>query len=259
MTYAVIGMVAFFASALTLYSGFGLGTVLLAALSAFFPVEVAVAATAVVHLLNNLFKGLLLGRRADWLILVRFGLPAIPAAIAGAWLLTYLGGTSPVYQWSAGGATYGPTGAGFTIGAVMIVFAALELQRWFQRLSAPPRLLPLGGLVTGFVGGLTGQQGAFRSMFLIRCNLAPERFIATGVLIAVLVDLSRIPAYGAGLGSAALAPEDWRLIAFASVCAFAGAFLGTRYLKKATIGAVRATVAAMMFVIGCALLAGVIG
>lgn len=259
MTFAIIGLVAFLASALTLYSGFGLGTILLAAFSILFPVPVAVAATAVVHLLNNLFKGSLLGRQADWGVVARFGLPAIPAAIAGAALLAYLGSTSRLFVWEAYGHVYGPTAAGLTIGALMILFAALELQPWFQGLAAPPRLLPLGGMLTGFFGGLTGQQGAFRSMFLLKSGLEPSRFIATGVLIAVLVDLSRIPAYAATIGGDGLAGVDWRLITFATLCAFAGAFLGARYLAKATIGIVRAMVAALMFIIGAALVAGMIG
>lgn len=259
MTYAAIGLVAFFASALTLYSGFGLGTILLAAFSLFFPVPVAVAMTAVVHLLNNLFKGSLLGRQADWRIVARFGLPAIPAAIAGAALLAYLGSTSRIYAWEAFGRSYGPTAAGLTIGALMIGFATLELQPWFQRLSAPPRLLPLGGLLTGFFGGLTGQQGAFRLVFLMKAGLEPGRFIATGVLVAVLVDLSRIPAYAASFGSGAAVSQQWPLMAVAALCAFAGAFIGTRYLRKATIGIVRAFVAGLMFIIGGALVAGVLG
>lgn len=259
MDIAVIAIVAALASALTLYSGFGLGTLLLAAFSIFFPAEIAVAATAVVHLLNNLFKGTLLGRHADWRIVARFGLPAVPAAIAGAWLLTYLGGTRRLYEWSAGEVTYGPTGAAFTIGVLMIALAALELIPWFQRLSAPPRLLPVGGLVTGFIGGLTGQQGAFRSMFLLRCDLEPSRYIATGVMIAVLIDLSRIPAYAVGFGETTVRAGDWALIAVATICAFAGALIGTRYLKKATIGIVRIVVASLMLAIGGALLAGLIG
>ncbi len=194
----LIAIVSAAASALTLYSGFGLGTILLPAFALFFPAPLAVAATGIVHLLNNLFKVALVGRRADWGIVLRFGLPAVPAAVAGALLLTWLGETPRLFEWSAGGRIFGPTGAGVTIGIMMILFAILELQPWFQRLAAPPRLLPPGGLLTGFVGGLTGQQGALRSMFLLRCRLSPERFIATGVLIAVLVDLSRLPAYAAG-------------------------------------------------------------
>ena len=87
MDFFVIGLVAFLASGLTLYSGFGLGTVLLPAFALFFPAPVAVAATGVVHLLNGLFKGAMLWRQADWRTVLRFGLPAIPAAIAepGCW------------------------------------------------------------------------------------------------------------------------------------------------------------------------------
>ena len=260
MDFLLIGLVALFASGLTLYSGFGLGTVLLPAFALFFPVEVAVAATGIVHLLNNLFKGGLLHRQADWRIVARFGLPAIPAAVLGAWLLVELGGTPRLFAWEALGRTFGPTAAGVTIGALMIVFALLELQPWFQRLAAPPRLIPLGGIITGFFGGLTGQQGAFRSMFLLKSGLEPARLIATGVLIAVLIDLARLPAYAASFGgNTRLSGHAWSLVAVGTLSAFAGAFLGVRYLKKATIGVVRAIVATAMLVIGSALIAGVLG
>lgn len=260
MDFVAIGVVAFLASGLTLYSGFGLGTVLLPAFALFFPVEIAVAATSMVHLLNNLFKGGLIGRRLDWRKVALFGLPAVPAAVAGAWLLGAMGETPRLFTWDALGHTYGPAAAGVAIGALMIVFAGLELQPWFQRLAAPPRLMPIGGIVTGFLGGLTGQQGAFRSMFLLKSGLEPTRFIATGTLIAVLVDLARLPTYAAGLnGSAALGEYGWALVAVGTLCAFAGAYLGVHYLKKATIGVVRRLVAGLMLLIGTALVAGVLG
>ncbi|MBA3895955.1 MAG: sulfite exporter TauE/SafE family protein [Sphingomonadaceae bacterium] len=260
MDFFVVGMVAFLASGLTLYSGFGLGTVLLPAFALFFPIEVAVAATGTVHLLNNLFKGSLLGRRADWRIVALFGLPAVPAAVAGAWLLGELGGTPRLFTWGAFGWEFGPTAAGITIGALMILFALLEVQPWFQRLAAPPRLIPLGGIVTGFFGGLTGQQGAFRSMFLLKSGLDPTRFIATGVVTAVLVDLARLPTYAASFrGNVGLGGHGWALVGVGTLCAFVGAFLGVRYLKKATIGVVRAMVAGLMLLIGAALVTGLLG
>lgn len=260
MEFLVIGSVAFLASGLTLYSGFGLGTVLLPAFALFFPVPVAVAATGAVHLLNNLFKGAMLRRTADWGIVLRFGLPAVPAAVGGAWLLMALGSTRRLFSWSLMGREFGPDAAGLTIGLLMIAFAVLELQPWFQRLAAPRRLMPLGGVVTGFFGGLTGQQGAFRSMFLLKAGLEPSRFIATGVFIAILIDLSRLPAYAASFrGNPALDGRAWGLVAFGTLCAFAGAFLGVRYLQKATIGIVRLLVASMMLLIGAALVAGLLG
>jgi len=261
MDIAVIAIVAALASALTLYSGFGLGTLLLPAFALFFPVPVAVAATGIVHLLNNLFKGTLLRKRADWPTVLRFGIPAVPAAIAGAWLLAILGNTPRIFEWTAFGETFGPTGAGLAIGILMMVFAALELQRWFQELKAPPALMPLGGVVTGFFGGLTGQQGAFRSMFLLRADLPAERFIATGVMIAILVDLSRLTTYAASFTAAGLNPagREGLLVLVGTLAAFAGAYVATRHLDKVTIGAVRYSVAGLMLVIGAAVAGGVLG
>ena len=53
MEYVVIVIVALCVSMLTLFSGFGLGTLLMPALAIFFPVPVAIAATAIVHLANK--------------------------------------------------------------------------------------------------------------------------------------------------------------------------------------------------------------
>lgn len=258
MTFVLVGVAAFVASGLTLYSGFGLGTVLLPVFALVFPVPTAVAAAAVVHLLNNIFKGALVVRMADWSVVARFGLPAIPAAVAGAWLLTYLPNTAQVFAWNIGGRTFGPTAAGLIVGLVLVTFAVLELQPWFQKLAAPRGLLPIGGLLTGFAGGLTGHQGALRSMFLLKSGLAPARFVGTGVLIALLVDLSRVPVYAVSLATGALSREDWRLVLVATVCASAGAFLGVRLLGKATAGIVRVAVATLMIAVGTALITGVI-
>lgn len=260
MDILVIAIVAALASALTLYSGFGLGTILLPAFALFLPVPEAVAATAIVHLLSNLLKGGLLYRSADWSVVLRFGLPAIPAAIGGAWLLAILGDTPRLFEWQASGRSFGPTGAGLAIGLLLILFAWLELQAWFQRLSAPRRLMPLGGVASGFIGGLTGQQGALRSIFLLRAGLTPQAFIATGVMIAVLVDLSRLSTYAASLTSAGFDPlgREGVLVLAGTVAALAGVIVATRSVKKTTIAAVRYSVAALMLVIGAALATGLI-
>ncbi len=261
MDFLAVAVVAFIASGLTLYSGFGLGTVLLPVFALMFPAPIAVAATGVVHLFNNVFKGALLFRQADWRVVLRFGAPAVPAALLGAWLLAQLGGDTQVFVWSAAGRSFGPTPASLTIGALMILFAVLEMQPWFQRLGAPPRMMPYGGALTGFIGGLTGQQGALRSMFLLKSGLDPARFVATGVMIAILIDVSRLPVYAASFTTmnGDLGSRGWALVAMGTLAAFAGAWLGTRYLKNATIGLVRALVTTLMLTIGAALVAGLIG
>ena len=56
MEIILICLAAFLASLLTFFSGFGLGTILMPVFALFFPLEMAIALTGVVHLLNNLFK-----------------------------------------------------------------------------------------------------------------------------------------------------------------------------------------------------------
>lgn len=88
MDFLLIGVVAFLASALTFFSGFGLGTLLLPAFALFLPVAASVAATAIVHLLNGIFKGALVYKTAHWPTILKFGLPAIPGAMLGAFILS---------------------------------------------------------------------------------------------------------------------------------------------------------------------------
>jgi hypothetical protein len=56
MEYPNICLAALISSGLSLFSGFGLGTLLMFVFAVFFPVEIAIALTAIVHYLNNLFK-----------------------------------------------------------------------------------------------------------------------------------------------------------------------------------------------------------
>ena len=92
MTMLVVCTVALLASGLTFFSGFGLGTLLLPVFAFFFPLEEAIALTAVVHFLNGLFKLALVGRHVDRGVILRFGLPAIAAAFVGARALHALSG-----------------------------------------------------------------------------------------------------------------------------------------------------------------------
>lgn len=256
----VVCLVAFVGSTLTLFSGFGLGTALLPAMALLFPPAEAVAATGAVHLLNNLFKGGLVGRNADWCAVAKFGLPAIVGSIAGALTLAILGSGVPVFHAEVFGQSVAPNAAAMVIGALLIVFAILEVNPWFQTLTFTVRWLPLGGLVTGFLGGLSGQQGALRSAFLLKSLHDPQRFIATGIVIAILIDFARLPTYALHLAHASdlVESESLSMLGAATLSAFAGAWLGARYMQKVTIVLVRVVVAAMMIVIGVALASGLL-
>jgi len=248
---------AFLASGLTLFSGFGLGTILLPVFALFFPLEVAVASTAVVHFLNNLFKLALLGRRANREAVIRFGAPAVLSALLGAWVLLWFADLEPVLRYRISGHGFSVTPVKLVISVLMIVFALFELVPSLERLSFGKRYLPLGGALSGFFGGLSGHQGALRSAFLIKCGLSKEAFVATGVVIACLVDVSRLAGYGSHLSQIA-GGRSMTLLAAAVLSAFLGAFLGNRLLGKVTIRFVQRLVAVLLFLIAGGLAAGVI-
>jgi uncharacterized membrane protein YfcA len=243
-TELLVLAVALAASALSFFSGFGLGTLLLPAFALAFPLDVAVAATAAVHLANNLWKAALVGRHADRGVVARFGLPAVAAAFAGAGLLLVLQG--PALR--------------VAVGVLITLFALFELVPALRGWTVPPRWLPAGGLLSGFFGGLSGHQGALRSAFLARALPDARSFVATGAVCAVLVDVSRTLVYGARYAqdASALDAAGWRLVAAAAALSLAGAIAGARLLPKATLEGVRLLVGVLLLVLGPAIALGLL-
>ncbi|MFA4904562.1 MAG: sulfite exporter TauE/SafE family protein [Desulfobaccales bacterium] len=255
--YLVICASAFLASGLTLFSGFGLGTLLLPVMVLFFPIDLAIALTAVVHALNNLFKCWLLGRYADRPTVFKFGIPAILSALVGAWVLLYLSDLAPLLTYQMWGREAHIMPVKLVVAVLMVVFALVELASFLPRFSLPPRYLPLGGVLSGFFGGLSGHQGALRSVFLLKAGLSKESFIATGVVISLMVDIPRIVMYGLTLRGLHLGGERI-LLAAAILAAFAGAWLGNRLIPKVTLRLVQILVAVMLLAIAAALGSGLI-
>ena len=63
MEILIITLAAFATAILTFFSGFGLGTILVPVFAIFFPIELAIALTGVVHFGNNIFKIVLVGKK----------------------------------------------------------------------------------------------------------------------------------------------------------------------------------------------------
>lgn len=257
MGILAIPLVALLASALTFFSGFGLGTLLLPSFAFFYPIEHAVALTAVVHFLNNLFKLGLVGRQASWRIVLIFGLPAIVAAFAGAWLLLRLSHLGPLAEYSLAGRHVEVYPAKFVVGLLLLIFTLVEMAPGFASRAFGPRWLPVGGILSGFFGGVSGMQGALRSAFLIRAGLSKEAFIATGVVVACLVDVSRLGVYVPTLIEHR-ARLDYPVLLGSVAAAFAGALAGNRYLKKMTLGALHRVVGGMLLLVALLLAAGIL-
>lgn len=253
MMFAVVCLVACGASLLTFFSGFGLGTLLLPVFALFFPLPVAIAATAVVHLANNLFKLGLIGRRADKRVVLRFGGPAALAAFAGAWALLRLAELQPLWTYELGGRSFQLQPLNLVLAGLIALFACVELLPAFKRLQFAPRWLGLGGLLSGFFGGLSGHQGALRSAFLAKSGLGTEAFIGTGVACAVIVDVVRLSVYGFGRFASHLEAlqvhAGGSLVVAATLAAFAGAYAGRRLLHKMTLHSIQTLVGIMLLLL----------
>lgn len=221
----------------------------------FFPIEVAIAITAIVHLANNLFKVALLGKAANRSVLLSFGIPAVVTAFLGALVLGWLSDAPAVIDYMAFGGEMHVSPLKLVVGMLILGFVALELSPKFSSLSLDKKYLPWGGVVSGFFGGLSGHQGAFRSMFLLKAGLGKEAFVATSVMLAVMVDMSRMLIYGWEMTSQPNSIE-WPLVISASVSAFAGAYFGTKLLKKVTITSVQIMVSVLLVVVSLGLMSG---
>lgn len=245
-----------------MFSGFGLGTLLLPVFALFLPVQLAVAATAMVHGANNVLKAGLLGRRADPRIVLRFGLPAIVAALAGVYALKLLTAMPELHAYSLLGRQAVVTPLKLAMAGLMAAFAVLELHPRFEKLQIDRRYLPLGGVLSGFFGGLSGHQGALRSAFLAKVGITPEAFVGTNAVIGLLVDLVRISGYAAILFGARLAElarsRDGALIAAGALAAFAGVVLGKRVLHRITMSTVQRITGALLLLIAALLGGGLV-
>jgi len=262
MTYAVVCLTAVVVAGLTLFSGFGLGTLLMPAFAVFFPVELAVAATAVVHLANNLFKLSLIGRWADWPVALRFAAPAGVAAVVGALLLDRVAAVEPLAHYTLAGRTFAVTPVKLTMGALIAAFTLVELRPAPSRIPMDRRFVPLGGALSGFFGGLSGHQGALRSGFLVRLGLGKEALLGTMVVAAVVVDVCRLAVYGATFLSRDLDVLRSRggtgLVVAATLAAFVGTFAGSRLVRKVELETVHRAVGVLLLLLATALSAGLV-
>lgn len=253
----LISIVAFSTSLMTFFSGFGLGTILTPVMALFFPLEVAIALTGIVHLLNNIFKFSLVFREIDTKTLLSFGITAILGAFAGAWLLDKLSEGNILYQYSLAGKMHEITIIKVVIASLLCVFVFLESSSKIKNIQLPTKYLPLGGILSGFFGGLSGNQGALRSMFLVKVGLSKESFIATGIAIACLIDVTRLLKYAEKASSLNL-ENHLNILIFATLSAFIGAYFGRKMLKKVSIQFVQICVATLLLIIALLLGSGMI-
>lgn len=266
MEYVVIAITVLIGSGLTFFSGFGLGTILLPVFSLFFDLPVAVGATAIVHLMNNIFKFAFVSRHINTRVLIIFGLPAMVAAGIGAYILTLLGENESFHSYEMFGREFHTSLIGIIIGGLMIFFAWFDLGPRSRDLHISSKYLPYGGFLSGFFGGISGHQGAFRATFLTKAGLTKEAFVGTSNAVSLIVDITRLFTYfylsselskGENKFYAAFTEGHYLLIV-GIIFAFIGTYFGKKVLHKTTIGGIQKTVGALLFIMGTLMIGGII-
>ncbi len=257
MEIVFIILIALVASFMTFMSGFGLGTLLLPAFALYFPIHIAIAMTAIVHLMNNIFKTFLMKKHVDWKVVLIFGIPSMLFAALGASILNILIDFDIQYTYKLLGYQMITTPINITIAGLMIIFALFDLVSKLREIKISKKALPIGGMLSGFFGGLSGHQGALRSTFLVKAEMPKEVYIATGIIIALMVDISRLFIYGFGRISIGV-QDNWELLVVAVISAFVGAILGKYFLKKITIDFIRILIGTLLIVVSIGIGLGVI-
>ncbi len=257
MDIVVVSLASFFIAILTFFSGFGLGTLLTPIFMLYFPVELAIALTGMVHFFNNIFKVFLVGKYVHKEVFLKFGIPAILFAFIGSLLLININNTDPIFSFELFDKTRHVFLTKLMVSVLLFFFALIDLIPGVKKLEFNKNKLPLGGAISGFFGGLSGNQGALRTAFLIKSGLPKEMFIGTSVVISTFVDITRLSVYTTNF-KVSMFYTNYQIILFATFFGILGSYLGNKLLKKITILTLQIWVAIFICIISIMLGFGII-
>lgn len=177
--YYLFLVLAFISEVLGTISGFGSSILFVPMAALFFDFKTVLGITAVFHVFSNLSKIVLFRKGIDKQIVLKLGLPAVIAVIAGAYLTTYL----PV------------AAIELSMNIVLILLALYLMINFNKTIKKTDANLYLGGAASGFIAGLAGTGGAIRGITLAAFQLPKDIFIATSAVIDLGVDTGRAVVY----------------------------------------------------------------
>jgi len=217
MDYSILAIsaaITLIAAALTVPAGFGLATMLTPVVLLLLPPHEAIAVVALIHAAHNAWKLKVLRSSVDFSALKHYGWAMVIGALIGASLNSFID----------------PNPLLLIVGIALVILPLLTISEKWTNFRIPEAEDRLGGFGSGMLGGLTGHQGALRAMFLQ--NRLPDKtaYAATAAVLALVVDLSRIPVYL--FRDHSIINENWILIVVLVLCAIIGVHIGKRWLIK---------------------------
>ena len=222
----------FIAAIAATLAGFGSSTVLIPVALLFMDLKTAVFFVACFHLFNNIFKIRIFWDKIDRRIFLLFGIPSIVCAFIGARLISLI----PVDTIKR------------ILALFLMVFSIYSLIKPKFVIKKTKAAALVGGGLSGFLAGLIGLGGAVRATFLIAFNLAKEAYVGTSAMIALVVDLTRIPTYL--LTRVVQDASYYILLPFLVVSAYCGVKTGKVLLGKISQDVFRRVVLAALLLVG---------
>lgn len=214
MFETVLFIVAVLGGAVAAVSGFGIGSLLTPLLALQMDTKLAVALVALPHFIGTGARFLGLRKHVDRRVLINFGIMSAAGGLAGALLNAYIHGK-----------------------ILTIIFACLLLFAGISGLAGLAERIRLGrkaawtaGGLSGFFGGLVGNQGGIRSAALLGFSIPKESFVATATAIGLVVDVARLPVYYATQWNG-ISSRYW-LMAIAAAGVLAGTLAGVHLLRR---------------------------
>lgn len=230
--FALVVLATVLICAVTLMSGFGVGTLLTPVFTMIYDIKTAVFLVAIIHLTNNLFKCGLFAKYLEKKIFLRFGVISIVGAVVGS--LFYGSVNATVLK--------------VILGMFLVLVGVHEFLPFGQNWTLPRHFDFVGGFASGLLGGLIGNQGAIRSAYLLNYQISKETFVATAASIAILIDVSRIPVYV--LKEMELFRDVGWGLGIVAVAAIGGTFLGKKLLSIVSLQRFRALIGVFLIATG---------
>ena len=227
-----------FGGAVASVAGFGIGSLLTPAISTLTGARLAVAAVSIPHAVGTAIRFWRFRRDINWAVVRSFGVMSAAGGLTGALLNTWT--TNRVLE--------------IVFGSLLLIAGASQVTGYAQRWHLRGPLAWVGGALSGFFGGLVGNQGGIRTAAMLGFEVGKRQFVATTTAVALLIDVARVPIYLA-VDADELAPL-WPTMMFATVGVVVGTFFGETLLARVPEQRFRAVIGALLFLLGLSFLIG---
>ena len=200
--------------------------------------KLAVAAVSIPHAIGTSIRFWRFRREINWKVVRSFGFTSAAGGLTGALLNTWA--TSRALE--------------IVFGCLLVLAGASQVTGYAKRWRLRGTLAWLGGALSGFFGGLVGNQGGIRTAAMLGFEVDKRQFVATTTAVALMIDLARVPVYLV-TDTAALA-RLWPTMAIATIGVVIGTIFGERLLARVPEQRFRMVVGILLLLLGVSFLIG---